>query len=81
MCFGKVHKEKENNSNGHELSIQRIQRLEQYQYVVSQSLGDRHPQKASLMTVFEISYQALRTPTGDNVIAQFGICEEDKNEL
>lgn len=32
------------------------------------------------MTVFKISYRGPRTPTGDNVIAQFGICE-DKNEL
>lgn len=32
------------------------------------------------MSLFEVSYRGPRTPTGDNVIAQFGIWE-DNTEL
>lgn len=59
------------------MSISPVKPLGEYQYVVvSQPFDDWHPRQGTRMAVFEISYRGPRTPTGDNVIAQFGVCED-----
>lgn len=80
MCFGQVPKKKKTNNHDHELSTLTIQPLGGYQYDVLRLNDGRHPLQARPMSLFEISYRNPQTASGDNVIAQFGVWE-DNTEL